>query len=341
MRFQHTTLWMLAATIGSAVPPVTSAMAETDRVRIVGTPGLAQFPARLAVERALIEKHVKAQGLPEIKVTYQQVTSGNVVSDLILSGNADVGVGGNVPLFTLWDKTRGSQKVRGIMPFSQGHMFLISSDERIKSLADYTDKDRIAMTGVRSTTYSMLLQMGAAKAFGWEGRAKLDNITVGMGNDDAMLAMLSGKHEVKSHMTIMPHSTMELASGKARVVMNSKDLLGGPYTLIVSFGTEKFKAENPKVYAGVVAALEESIGLFSKQPRETAELYKKLEPVKNTVDELVAMIEGKTPDELQFTSTPKSTQHFTEFMVKSGTLKNQPQSWKDVWFENVWTKPGN
>ena len=30
------------------------------------------------------------------------------------------------------------------------------------------------------------------------------------------------------------------------------------------------------------------------------------------------MIEGKTRDELQFTSTPKSMQHFTEFMVKSG-----------------------
>lgn len=341
MTLQRGIIGLLAAAVGTLLIWPQAASAETDRVRVVSTPGLAQFPARLAVERALIEKHVKAQGLPDIKVNYQQVTSGNVVSDLILSGNADVGVGGNVPMFTLWDKTRGAQKVRGIMPFSQGHMFLITSDERIKSLRDYTDKDRIAMTGVRSTTYSMLLQMGAAKEFGWASRAKLDDNTVGMGNDDAMLAMLSGKHEVKSHMTIMPHSTMELATGKARIVMSSKDLLGGPYTLIASFGTEKFKGDNPKVYAAVVAALEESIGLFAKEPRAIAELFKKLEPVKNTVDELVQMIEGKTADELQFTSTPTSTQHFTDFMVKSGTLKNQPQSWKDVWFENVWTKPGS
>ncbi len=40
-------------------------------------------------------------------------------------------------------------------------------------------------------------------------------------------------------------------------------------------------------------------------------------------------------------STPNSTQHFTEFMLKSGTLKTPPQSWKDLWFENVHGKPGN
>lgn len=317
------------------------AIAETNQVRIVSTPGLAQFPARYAFVRGLIAAQAKSQGVGEIKVTYQQVTSGNVVSDLILSSNADVGVGGNVPLFTLWDKTRGAQKVRGIMPFSQGHMFLISSDPRIKSLKDYSDKDRIAMTGVRSTTYSMLLQMAAAREFGWEGRTRLDNFAVGMGNDDAMIAMLSGKHEVKSHMTIMPHSTMELASGKAHIVMSSKDLLGGPYTFIVAFATEKFKADNPKVYAAITAGLEEAIGHFKSMPREVAALFKSLEPVKNTVDEIVAMIEGKTPDELQFTSTPNSTQRFTEFMLKSGTLKTQPQSWKDLWFENIHGKPGN
>lgn len=341
MSLATTLIRRAALAAAMAIGVASTVSAQTSQVRIVSTPGLAQFPARYAVERGLIAGQAKAQGLGDVKVTYQQVTSGNVVSDLILSGNADVGVGGNVPLFTLWDKTRGAQKVRGIMPFSQGHMFLISSDPRIRSLKDYTDTDRIAMTGVRSTTYSMLLQMGAAKEFGWEARAKLDNITVGMGNDDAMLAMLSGKHEVKSHMTIMPHSMMELASGKAHVVMSSKDLLGGPYTFVVAFATEKFKADNPKVYGALTAGLEEALQHFNSKPREVAELFKSLEPVKNTVDEIAAMIEGKTPDELQFTSTPNSTLRFTEFMVRSGTLKSQPQSWQDLWFENVHGKPGN
>lgn len=97
------------------------------------------------------------------------------------------------------------------------------------------------MTDVRSTTYSMVIQMAAAKEYGWDQRTKYDRITVAMGNNEALAAMLSGRMEVKSHMTILPHSTMELNSGKVRILLNSKDLLGEPYTTVASFATTRFK----------------------------------------------------------------------------------------------------
>ena len=53
------------------------------------------------------------------------------------------------------------------------------------------------------------------------------------------------------------------------------------------------------------------------------------------------MIKGETPDELTFTSVPNSTKLFMDFMFKSGTLRKTPDSWKDVWFENVWDKSGS
>lgn len=71
-----------------------SSRAETNQVRIASTYGLAQLPGRLAYEQKFIEKHAKALGIPDLKVTFQPVSSGIVVSDLLLSGNADVGVGG-------------------------------------------------------------------------------------------------------------------------------------------------------------------------------------------------------------------------------------------------------
>jgi NitT/TauT family transport system substrate-binding protein len=317
------------------------AFAETNQVRIASTFGLAQLPARLAVEKQFIEKRAKEMGIPDLKVTFQNVSSGTVVSDLILSRNADVGVGGNVPLFTLWDKTSGSQKVRGIMSFSRANMFLLTVDPRIKSMRDFTDKDRIAMTDVRATTYSMVIQMLAAKEYGWEQRKKYDQISVAMGNNEALASMLSGNMEVKSHMTILPHSTMELASGKARILMNSKELFGEPYTTVVSFATERFKQENPKVYAAVVAGFQDAIDFINTNTREAADIFLKNEKFTGTKDELVTMMQGKTPDELTYTSTPNTTKLFTDFMVKSGTLKNQPASWKDIWFENNWDKKGS
>lgn len=316
------------------------AHAEANQVRIASTFGLAQLPGRIAYEMKFIENRAKERGM-DITVTYQNVSSGNVVSDLLLSGNADIGVGGNVPVFNLWDKTTGAQKVRGIMAFSQANMFLLSADPRIKSIRDFGDKDRIAMTDVKGTTYSMLLQMLAAKEFGWDQRAKLDNLAVGMSNNDAMISLTKGAGEVKSHMTILPHSTMELASGKAHIVLNSKDLLGTAYTTVAAFTTEKFHQDNPKLYEAVVAGLLDAINYINTNTKDAAELYMKREPFIGTADDLLKMMKGETADELKYTAVPNSTKAFMDFMFKSGTLRKTPDSWKDVWFENVWNLPGS
>jgi NitT/TauT family transport system substrate-binding protein len=325
----------VAAFAGNAAP------AEINQVRIASTFGLAQLPGRLAFEKHFIEKHANQMGLPDLKVSFQAVSSGIVVSDLLLSRNADIGVGGNVPLFSLWDKTSGSQKVRGIMSFSRGNMFLLTVDPRINSIRDFKDTDRIAMTDVRSTTYSVVIQMAAAKEFGWDQRNRFDRIAVAMGNNEALAAMTSGRMEVKSHMTILPHSTMELKSGKVRVLLNSRDLLGEPYTTVAAFTTERFRRDNPKTYAAVVAGLEEAIDFVNTNARDAAEIFAKKEPFTGSLDELVEMMQGRTADELSFNSTPNTSKLFTDFMHKSGTLKNLPSSWKDIWFENNWDKAGS
>jgi NitT/TauT family transport system substrate-binding protein len=340
MRGRLYTCALLAGAAAVAFIPA-GASAETNEVRIASTFGLAQLPGRLAYEQHFIEKQAQRLGLPNLKVTFQAVSSGIVVSDLLLSRNADVGVGGNVPLFTLWDKTTGPQKVRGIMSFSRGNMFLLTVDPRIESMRDFKDTDRIAMTDVRSTTYSMVIQMAAAKEYGWDQRTKYDRITVAMGNNEALAAMLSGRMEVKSHMTILPHSTMELNSGKVRILLNSKDLLGEPYTTVASFTTTRFKQENPVTYQAVVAGLQEAIDFINTNAAEAADIFLKNEKFTGSRDELVEMLQGKTADALSFNSTPNTTTLFTDFMYKSGTLKNHPTSWKDLWFENTWDKSGS
>src|SRR4051794_15069242 len=122
---------LLATGVGAALFVTNEARAETKEVRIASTFGLAQLPGRLAYEMHFIENNAKRLGIPDLKVTFQAVSSGIVVSDLLLSRNADVGVGGSVPLFTLWDKTTGPQKIRGIMSFSRGNMFLLTADPQI------------------------------------------------------------------------------------------------------------------------------------------------------------------------------------------------------------------
>jgi hypothetical protein len=67
----------------------------------------------------------------------------------------------------------------------------------------------------------------------------------------------------------------------------------------------------------------------------------KKQPFPGTRDMLVALIKRQTPDHFSFTETPKSTMDFMKFMYDSGTIKKLPSSWKDAWFEGVWTLPGD
>jgi NitT/TauT family transport system substrate-binding protein len=325
----------VALVIAGSVPP---AGAEVNEVSIASTIGLAQFPGRVASDLKLIEQRAAKLGIPGLKVSYQPVTSGIVVSDLFLSGHADVGIGGNVPMFNLWAKTNG--RVKGIMAFSQGDMFLITCDTHIKSIRDYTDNDRIAMTDLKTTTYAMMLQMKAAKEFGWDSRNKFDGISVAMGDPDGVGAILSCKTDVKSHMTILPQSTVELASGKGHIVFSSEELLGHPYTFVAAFTTMEFRQANPKVYQAIVEGLGDAIRFIKGNPEQAADLYVKEEPYIGTRDTVIELIKGQTPDHFSFTETPNSTKAFMDFMYKSGTIKKTAQSWRDAWFDNVWSLPG-
>jgi NitT/TauT family transport system substrate-binding protein len=110
--------------------------------------------------------------------------------------------------------------------------------------------------------------------------------------------------------------------------------------LVASFTTEGFKKENPKVYAAVVAGLQDAIDYIGANTRDAAILFKSRESFKGTVEELVQLMEGQTAGQLSYNSTPNSAERFATFMHKSGTLKHLPKSWNDLWFENVWDKPG-
>ena len=310
------------------VPP--AAHAEVTEINVVSTIGLAQFPARVAVEQNFIAQRAAKAGLGDVKVNYLAVTSGVVVSQSLLAGRADVGVGGVIPLFQVWDKSHG--QIKGMLALSQGNNFLISCDPRIKTLDDYASNDRIAMTGVKNSTYAIQLQMQAAKLYGWEQRGKFDAISVPMSDPEGVGAIQSCRSTVKSQMTIMPQSTVELSSGKGHVVLSSKDILGTPYTFDVAFTTEAFRQNNPKTYQAILDGFADTIAYLQANPERTAELYMKAERFSGTKEVLVEILNGKTEDDFSYTTEPHGTDAMFEFMQKSGAVGDPAKSAKDVWF---------
>jgi NitT/TauT family transport system substrate-binding protein len=317
------------------------AQAEVQTVRLGETFGLTHLASYVIEDLNLFEKHAAKRGINGVKLKVTRVGNGNVVTDLLLSNNIDVAITGVIPFMVLWDKTRGPNKVRAIASMSETNMFLFTVDPKIKSLDDYTDNDRIAMTDVKTTTFAILLQMAAAKKYGWEQRNKFDQISVAMANGEALATMLSGRTEVKSHMTVLPFSEVERQTGRIRPILNSRDILGSRYSSAVAFTTEKFNTENPNVTAAIFDAFDEAMDYIGSHPRESAEIFNKHEPQKAGVESIVKMMDPNGPDELQFHSAPAAFGVFADYLYKSGTLKTKANSWKDFFFERAWSKSGS
>ena len=328
---------LIGACFAFAAAAVTAA--ESNEVRIVQQFGLSYLPLHVAVDQKLIEKHARNAGLGDMKVTLSKLGSGAAVNDALISGSVDIALGGTTVLMTIWDKTKGRADIKGVMAFCDTPMVITTIDPRVKSIRDYREGDRIAMTAARGTHHSISLQMAAAKEFGMENRTKLDNLTVGMSHPDAMIAMLSGNHEVKSHSATVPFLQQELADKRVRRVLSSYDVAGGRHTLIVAYAASKWKADNPRTYAATVAALEEAMTFINGNKRAAADIYLKMEKSKMTAEEIFSILQDENA--IYFSPAPSRVMVWAEYMNKVGLLSNKPASWKDFFFENVHNKPGS
>ena len=331
--------WLMAILLAIGLGLSAGARADGNQVRIVMPYGLAYLPVYVAVDRGLIQKHATAAGLGEIKTSIVHMASGPSSSDVLLAGDADLAMGGFGNAFVLWDKTRGAQRVRAMTPLSGGPILLLSTDPKIRSIRDFGPNDRIALSGIKITAQAIAIQMAAAKEWGWDQRFRLDSHLVPMSNPDAMAMLLSGSSEVKTHAAILPFSVEEMESGKVHLVMNSDDYLDPGSSVAVMYASARFREGNRKVYDAAAAAFEEAFGFIRDNPREAVKIYVAREPQKRDVRWIEAMIVD--PKQMRYSSVPRGMKKYADFMHAAGTLKSKPDSWKDLFWDNMWEKDGS
>jgi len=310
--------------------------AEVAEVRISEQFGLAYLPLIVAKDQGLVEKHAKAAGLPDLKVSYFQFSGGAAVNDALLSGGVDFGSAGIGPLLTIWDKTKGNLDVRGIAAIDRNAIMLNTNNPSIKTIADFTDKDRIAVPSVKVSIQSVLLEIAAEQAFGMGNYAKLDPLTVSLKHPDAHAALLSGGAGLTAHFSQSPYGLQQLSSPKIHTVLTSNEILGGPATLNVIYTTARFHDANPKVTAAVLAALREADDYIATHKAAAAKLFVDVEKPAGVTPDLV---EGILSDAnlSGFQVTPAGVDPIADFLARTGGLSNKPASWKDYFFPEVYS----
>jgi NitT/TauT family transport system substrate-binding protein len=312
---------------GSLVAPA-AARAEGE-IRIAEQFGIVYLLLNVVRDQHLIEKYGKQAGI-DIKVDWTQMSGGAAINDALLSGSIDIASAGVGPLLTIWDRTHGRQNVKAIASLGNFPYYLVSNNPNVKSIADFTAKDRIAVPAVGVSVQSRFLQYAAAKQWGDAEYARLDKFTVALPHPDASAALIAGGTELSAHFSNPPFQDQELANPNVHVVLNTYDLLG-PNSPTVLFATEKFREKNPQTYKAFVEALAEAADFAQRDKAAAADTYLRVTGARIDRAALLKIIEDP---QFEFSITPRNTYPLAEFLYRIGAIKNKPASWKDYFFQD-------
>src|SRR6266704_3797846 len=225
-----------------------SARAEMSEINVAQQYGVSFLPLMLMERDKLVEKHAKAEGLGEIKVNWVSVAGPSVMNDGIISGAIQFISVGAPSLITLWDKTKANVQVKGMSAMTTYPLYLNVRNPNVKSIRDFSDKDKIAVPSVKISTQAIMLQMAAAKEYGEQNYAHFDPWTVTLSHPDALLALTSNSAGVDAHFATSPFHEQEMKIPGNRTLTTNYEILGGPATALVIAASTKYREANPKSY---------------------------------------------------------------------------------------------
>jgi len=338
MTRNHSAHWQgWAFAVVALVSMGAAADAQNKTVRIARQYGISYLPLTIMAEKKLLEQYGRRLGL-ELKTEWVQFTGGPPMNEAIISGQLDFASGGVGPLLTIWDKTRSGLAVKGVAALNAMPLYLNTVNPKVKTIADFSDRDRIALPAVKVSIQAITLAMAAEKVFGPGQQGKLDSLTVTLSHPDGMAQMLSGRSEITAHFTSAPFMYQELEDKRVHKVLDSYAVLDGAHTFNLVWSTTKFHDNNPKVVEAFMAALDDAMRQIADDPAAAAALWVNNENSKLTPAEVEKLI--RLPEN-EWIMVPKKIMAYAEFMHRNGLLAAKPVRWQDVFFADIHALPGS
>jgi NitT/TauT family transport system substrate-binding protein len=309
------------------------AAAQTPEIRLARQFSMGYLQFNVMEHEKLIEKHANALGLKDVKITWATFNGPNAMNDALISGSVDIVAGGMPGLLTLWNRTKGTaQEVRGISALTSQPILLNTRNPDVKTIADFTENDKIAMPAVKVSIQAVVLQIAAAKLFGPANFTKLDPLTVSMSPPDSTIALLSGAAGITSVFGVPPFQQQQLEKAGIHTVLNSFDVMDGSHIFTCTWTTSKFRDANPVLYKALVAALKEATEIVNKDRRAAGALWIQDSNSKLPLDMVDKIVSGP---QVRWTMAPENAMKFANFMHSVGTLKQAPASWRHLFFPEI------
>ena len=324
--------------LGALVLLLSMAAADAQPVKIGVQTGLGYLPLQVMVHDQLLQKQATILGLPDVKPEIVEFANAGAMNDALLSGSIQYGSGGVSTFLVLWAKASGVNEVKSAGSLVAMPMYLSTRNPAIRSVKDFTEKDRIGVAGVKVSYQAMLLQMAAAQAWGQKDFDRLDPLTVTVSNANGAIMLANSMSEVNTHFAPPPFAYIERRMPGVHTVLKSYDILGGPATLNLVWSTVGYGKANPQIHRAFVAALQEADNVIKSDPARAAQTYLDVSRDKTPVADIREQLEDP---EIIFSVAPNGVMKVAQFMYDTGTIKKKPARWQDLYFEELHQLSGN
>lgn len=301
--------------------------------------GLGYLPLMVVRQYRLIQKHLSRRSLSNVRVGWALYPSGKAMNSALETGLLDFAAGGVAPMIALWDRTHlGTDAVRGVAALSSMPQYLNTTNERVRSVADFGPQDRIALPAKGASVQAITLRMAATRRFGVGAVERLDPLTVSLPHPMAMASLLQGRDGITAHFASPPFQNYELEHPGVHRVVSSFEILDGPATFTALWAREGLRASHPEVVEAVFAALQEAIQIINDDVAGAVSIYVQ----QGRTEFPRAFLEKVLADPaVQYTVTPQGVMKYAAFMYATGTIRNKPADWRDLFFDTVYPLPGS
>ena len=293
------------------------------------------LPLMVMQDKQLFEKHAEALGI-NLSVDYALVPD-KEIPESISSGAVQI-IGSSVTAFAdIWSAHNGFYKknYKAISGLSSFPYILTSNNPNVKSLADFKEGDRIAISEKDRSLPAQILMMAQEQIFATDTdrkiNDKLKDRLVSMTPYDGMRMLIARKNGITAHFVSPPSSYHELAQKNIHSVFSSETILGASSTSELVYCSTSFYTSNPKIIKAFNLALSDAIAFIKHENLSAISIYRKLAVDAMPVDLLQQVLNDP---KIQFTTELKNVMKMIEFRYKVGLIKDKPKKAKEVFFEN-------
>lgn len=307
---------------GSSLQTGKTVKSEEDAVlNIAYQYGLAYAPLVICQENQLIEKAYKEATGKDVKVTWNQMSSGADINTGIASGDLNVGFMGIAPAITGISNNVGYKIFTNISGQEHG---LMTNKSEIKSFDNIIDSsEQIALVNIGSIQHIILGL--ALDSKGYDAHA-LDSNLVAMKHPDGMTSLES--NSIACHLTSNPYIYRERQNSDLHELDEVKNVWSADRTFIVGVASESLFHENPELYEALCDAVSESIDFINNDFEATAKITAEYDG-NSFEDELMYLQAGK------YSSETKDIFALAQFMYEHSFIEHGFDKYSELVFENV------